>query len=166
MSALPEDHSLFQRSVAKQGDDLTAAGIGLEGIGLMLLDRELGDDDTNALHHAVIGLGAMVKGAGYGLFSSATMGQIGTTHTSAEAADYYQVNAGVPAVNALERASSLLVCVRELLDDLAQEETPKAAAKAHAADQLAEMAKALLDASLAGLITAGRTTRQGGPAHA
>lgn len=69
MSDLPTNQEFFQRAVMKQGDALAAAGIGLEGIGLMLAERNLSEEETNALHHAVIGLGAMVKGTGYQLFS-------------------------------------------------------------------------------------------------
>nr|WP_286949081.1 hypothetical protein [Pseudomonas sp. UBA6718] len=72
MSNLPPKDAFFRRDVERHGDALQAAGIGLEGIGLMLSERDLSSDEVNALHHAVIALGAMVKGAGGDLYSAAT----------------------------------------------------------------------------------------------
>lgn len=72
MSELPSKNAFFRSDVARHGDALNAAGIGLEGIGLMLSERELTSSEMNALHHAVIALGAMVKDAGGHLYSAAT----------------------------------------------------------------------------------------------
>lgn len=71
MSKRPHAETQFLRDVADSGDALSAAGIGLEGIGLMLSERELSSSETNALHHAVIALGSMVKSQGLSLFSDA-----------------------------------------------------------------------------------------------
>lgn len=71
MSKRPHAETQFLRDVAGSGDVLSAAGIGLEGIGLMLSERELSSSEANALHRAVIALGAMVKSQGYSLFSDA-----------------------------------------------------------------------------------------------
>lgn len=72
MSAGTPKGDLFKTVVARQGDALTSAGIGLKGIGLMLAENELSGDELNALHHAVRALGAMVKSAGGDLFDKAT----------------------------------------------------------------------------------------------
>ncbi|TRO37667.1 hypothetical protein EQ832_12880 [Pseudomonas sp. ALS1131] len=71
MKKRPHAETQFLRDVADSGDVLSAAGIGLEGIGLMLSERELSSSEANALHHAVIALGTMVKSQGYSLFSDA-----------------------------------------------------------------------------------------------
>lgn len=72
MSKLPSKAVFFQREAARHGDALNAAGIGLQGIGRMLAESELNSDEINALHHAVIALGAMVSDSGGHLFSAAT----------------------------------------------------------------------------------------------
>lgn len=77
MNNIPAKDALFRKSVATHGDALSAAGIGLQGIGLMLAENEMHEDEINALHHAVVALGAMVKGAGYDLFSGATEPEAG-----------------------------------------------------------------------------------------
>lgn len=64
--------SRFSQDVATQGDALIAAGIGLEGIGLMLAESELSGAELHALHHTVRALGVMVKCAGGDLFNMAT----------------------------------------------------------------------------------------------
>ena len=71
MNNIPSENAFFLREVAQRSDVLNAAGIGLEGIGLMLAESELSSSEMNALHHAVIALGAMVKGAGSDLYSAA-----------------------------------------------------------------------------------------------
>lgn len=72
MSNTSSDKAFFRADVARHGDALNAAGIGLEGIGLMLSERDLNSAEVNALHHAVIALGVMVKGAGGELYCAAT----------------------------------------------------------------------------------------------
>lgn len=72
MNALSQRNTLFKRDVARHGDALVAAGVGLQGIGLMLAERELSRDEFAALHNAVIALGAMVSGAGGELYTAAT----------------------------------------------------------------------------------------------
>ena len=72
MSPGASTENLSQKAAARRGDTLVAAGIGLEGIGLMLAENELSGDELNALHHAVRALGAMVKAAGGDLFDEAT----------------------------------------------------------------------------------------------
>lgn len=77
MSSQAPEWDLFKKTVARRGDALVAAGIGLEGIGLMLAENELSGDELNALHHAVRALGAMVKSAGGDLFDKATRQEAG-----------------------------------------------------------------------------------------
>ena len=71
MSKTPSDNAFFRAEVARHGDALSAAGIGLEGIGLMLSERDLNSAEVNALHHAVIALGVLVKGAGSEMYCAA-----------------------------------------------------------------------------------------------
>jgi hypothetical protein len=72
MNMLPSKDDVFRAAIERKGDALNAAGIGLAGIGLMLAEGELSTDEANALHHAVIALGAMVAGVGGDLYSAAT----------------------------------------------------------------------------------------------
>lgn len=72
MSKLLPKSVFFLREAARHGDALSAAGIGLRGIGRMLAENELSREEINALHHAVIALGVMVSDSGGQLFSVAT----------------------------------------------------------------------------------------------
>ncbi|WP_334180913.1 hypothetical protein [Pseudomonas nitroreducens] len=71
MNTLPSKEEVFRCTVERKGDALNAAGIGLAGIGLMLAEGELSTEEANALHHAVIALGAMVAGVGGDLYNAA-----------------------------------------------------------------------------------------------
>lgn len=53
------------------GDALSAAGLGLRTIGLMLSERELSKDEYNGLCHAITALGDLVKNNGYKVYSHA-----------------------------------------------------------------------------------------------
>lgn len=64
-------NDFFLNDVQRKSDALVAAGIGLEGIGLLLAERELEHDETNALLHAVSALGVMVRSTAHELFSGA-----------------------------------------------------------------------------------------------
>lgn len=59
------------RDLRKSGDAVTAAGIGLRTLGLMLSEKELSEDDFNGLCHAIQALGVLVDLAGRDVYSFA-----------------------------------------------------------------------------------------------
>lgn len=71
MDSSPVKSGVFLGDLKRKSDALIAAGIGLEGIGLLLAERELGHDETNALLHAVSALGVLVRSTALELFSGA-----------------------------------------------------------------------------------------------
>lgn len=57
--------------LSQRADGLASAGVGLECIGLMLNEGELGADERNGLEQAVRALGDYVRRAGHDLYAQA-----------------------------------------------------------------------------------------------
>jgi len=57
--------------LSRRADGLASAGVGLECIGLMLNEDELGPDERNGLEQAVRALGDYVRRIGYDLYAQA-----------------------------------------------------------------------------------------------
>lgn len=68
-------------------------------------------------------------------------------------ADLFSVNAGVDVLDALEQASNILGCMHELTITVSESERP--GKEVFAVQYLNEMAKALVDASVRGLMRKG-----------